>query len=72
MKKKEQKHSNNPIKTKKKESDISSFNRYKILRNRFVYGGERISEEKCKESLNFLLEFLPKIEKEYNILVKKE
>jgi len=47
------------------ERDIDIFNRYRILRNKAVYGGEKISVEKCKEALNFLQIFLPKIKKEF-------
>jgi len=48
-----------------KEYDINSFNRYRILRNKSVYGGEKISVGKCKEALHFLHTFLPKIKKEF-------
>jgi len=48
-----------------KEYDIDSFNRYRILRNKSVYGGEKISIGKCKEALHFLHTFLPKIKKEF-------
>lgn len=41
--------------------DLSSFDRYRILRNKTVYGAEIISEEACKASLRFLEEFLPKL-----------
>ena len=47
-----------------KEYEISSFNRYRILRNKTVYRGEKISKETCREALNFLLKTLPKIKKE--------
>ncbi len=45
------------------ESDITSFNRYRILRNKTIYKGEKVSPETCKESLNFLLHFLPELKK---------
>lgn len=46
------------------EFDINLFNQYRILRNKSIYGGEKISVEKCKESLKFLNSFFPKIKKE--------
>jgi len=49
-------------------SDITSFNRYRILRNKTVYRGEKVSKQICKEALNFLLDFLPKLKKEFNKL----
>ena len=52
------------------ESDIGIFNGYRILRNKTIYGGERISVEKCKEALNFLVLFLPKLKKEFEVLRK--
>ena len=48
-----------------KEYDINVFNRYRILRNKSVYGSEKISVGKCKEALYFLCAFLPKIKKEF-------
>ncbi len=45
------------------EFDLNFFNQYRILRNKSIYGGEKISIEKCKESLSFLYAFLPKIKK---------
>ncbi len=50
------------------ESDIASFNRYRILRNKTVYRGEKISAEICKEALNFLLKFLPELKNSFNKL----
>jgi len=50
------------------ESDIASFNRYRILRNKTVYRGEKISAEICKEALNFLLKFLPELKNRFNKL----
>ncbi|MAH03161.1 hypothetical protein CMI39_00020 [Candidatus Pacearchaeota archaeon] len=47
------------------EQDVDTFNRYRILRNKTIYRGERVSSEKCKEALNFLVIFLPKIKKEF-------
>lgn len=51
------------------ESNISAFDRYRILRNKTVYKGELISPETCKEALNFLLNFLPKLKKEFGKLI---
>lgn len=47
------------------DSDLSSFDRYRILRNKTVYAAEMISEETCKASLKFLEEFLPKLKNEF-------
>lgn len=50
------------------ESDIAAFDRYRILRNKAVYKGEKLSVEVCKEALNFLLYFLPKLKTEFKNL----
>ncbi len=47
------------------ESDINFLNQYRILRNKSIYGGERISAVKCKESLRFLYTFLSQIKEEF-------
>lgn len=47
------------------EADISSFDRYRKLRNRCVYGAFIISTFKCREALKFLERFLPKIREEF-------
>jgi len=47
------------------DADISSFDRYRKLRNRCVYGAFVISTSKCRETLEFLEGFLPKIKKEF-------
>lgn len=52
------------------ESDIDSMNRYRILRNKTVYRGEKISAETCREALKFLLEFLPKLRREFHKLFR--
>lgn len=51
------------------EQDIATFDRYRILRNKTVYQGEKISAETCKEALEFLQKFLPKIKKEFERLI---
>lgn len=50
------------------EKDLSAFDRYRILRNKTIYKGEKISAETCKEALDFLMTFLPKIKKEFKKL----
>ncbi|HLD55421.1 MAG TPA: hypothetical protein VJB35_04135 [Candidatus Nanoarchaeia archaeon] len=50
------------------EEVISSFDRYRILRNKSVYGAEKISVETCSESLKFLMKSFPKIKKEFDRL----
>lgn len=46
------------------QKDIESFNNYRILRNKSMYGGEKISSNKCNEALRFLIEIFPQIKKE--------
>lgn len=53
------------------ESYTASFNRYRILRNKTVYRGEKVSAEICKQSLNFLIDFLPKLKNEFNKLAQR-
>ncbi len=52
------------------ESDIVAFDRYRILRNKAVYRGERITADTCEEALNFLLVFLPKMKSEFVKITK--
>lgn len=52
------------------ENDLKSFDRYRILRNKAVYRGEKISKESCNEALKFLLKFMPEIKKEFKKLIK--
>jgi len=54
------------------ETDMNSLNRYRILRNKTVYRGERVSVETCKEAMNFLQSFLPKLKKEFKELLKSK
>lgn len=53
------------------ESDLETFDRYRILRNKAVYRGERISPEICKEALNFLFYFLPRMRNEFKKLMSR-
>lgn len=50
------------------EQNIITLDRYRILRNKTVYQGEKISVETCKDALEFLHKFLPKIKKEFEKL----
>jgi hypothetical protein len=52
------------------DSDIASFDRYRIMRNKTIYRGEKVSLETCKAALAFLLEFLPKIKNKFESLSK--
>ncbi|MBN2052442.1 hypothetical protein JW756_02980 [Candidatus Woesearchaeota archaeon] len=52
------------------ESEISTLNRYRVLRNKTVYQGERISAETALEALRFLQGFLPKLKKEFDKIAK--
>ena len=47
------------------EFDMNLLNQYRILRDKIIYGGEKISVKRCKESLRFLNTFFPKIKKEF-------
>ena len=46
-------------------SEISAFDRFRILRNKTVYCAVWVSVEVCREALTFLEEFLPKLEREF-------
>lgn len=52
------------------ESEISTFDRYRILRNKTVYSATKVSIEVCKEALKFLESFLPKLKKEFEKEIK--
>lgn len=52
------------------ESDTAAFDRYRVLRNKTVYQGEKISVETCKEALDFLVKFLPKLKNEFYKLLQ--
>jgi uncharacterized protein (UPF0332 family) len=52
------------------ESEISTFDRYRILRNKTVYSAAKVSIEVCKEALKFLEIFLPKLKREFEKEVK--
>jgi len=47
------------------DSDIASFDRFRILRNKTIYRGELVSAKTCEEALDFLYNFLPKLKKEF-------
>jgi uncharacterized protein (UPF0332 family) len=47
------------------EHEISSFDRYRILRNKTVYCAANVSPEVCKEALKFSETFLPKLQNAY-------
>lgn len=48
--------------------DLKAFDRFRILRNKTMYRGEKISSETCKEAIDFLHIFFPKIRREFNKL----
>lgn len=50
--------------------ETSELNRYRILRNKSVYGDAKISPEVCKAALKFSDEFLPKLKSEFEKLAK--
>ncbi|HLC51083.1 MAG TPA: hypothetical protein VJH90_01780 [archaeon] len=53
-----------------KSSDINNFNRFRMLRNKIVYRAQVVSVEACKEAFDFLVYFLPLLEKELNKEIK--
>lgn len=46
-------------------SEISTFDRFRILRNKTVYCAVWVSVEVCQEALVFLEDFLPKLKREF-------
>ena len=46
-------------------SDISTFDRFRVLRNKTVYSAVWVSVEVCQDALAFLEDFLPKLSKEF-------
>lgn len=48
-------------------SDLNTFDRYRIIRNKAIYGAANVTKGECEEALHFLENFLPKIEKELGI-----
>ena len=48
------------------EDEITTFNRYRILRNNCVYRAAKVSPHVCGEALEFLETFLPKIRREFD------
>lgn len=48
------------------EHRISAFDRYRILRNKSVYGAARISVSTCRQALSFLKQFLPELRDEFD------
>jgi len=45
---------------------LASFDRFRILRNKCLYGAAQISVETCKEAMGFLASFLPELKKEFD------
>ena len=50
---------------------INILNNYRILRNKSVYQAEKISINKCRESMKFAKEVLPEIKKKFEELIKR-
>lgn len=48
------------------EHALATFDRFRILRNKSVYGAAQISVETCKEAIGFLVSFLPVLGKEFD------
>jgi len=47
------------------EHEISAFDRFRILRNKTVYCAANVSPEVCRDALDFLEAFLPKLRKTF-------
>ncbi|MBU1129353.1 MAG: hypothetical protein KJ949_01855 [Nanoarchaeota archaeon] len=52
------------------QENINLLNNYRVLRNKSVYQAEKISIEKCKESIKFASEILPEIKQKFKELIK--
>lgn len=50
-------------------SDISTLDRYRVLRNKAIYGAVIVSGTVCKEAKSFMKFLLPKIKQEFDKLV---
>ena len=48
------------------ENESNIFDNYRVLRNNSVYNAEKVSLEKCRESLEFAKNVLPKIKKNFD------
>src|SRR3989338_1183816 len=53
-----------------RESDMTAFDRYRILRDKSVYRGEKVSAQTCKEAVDFVEKFLPQLKSEFSKLSK--
>lgn len=53
------------------ENESNIFDNYRILRNKSIYDAEKVSIEKCKESLEFAKKVLPRIKKTFEETVSK-
>ena len=49
---------------------VSTFDRFRILRNKSVYGAGRVSVETCEEALRFAVSILPELKKHFEQEVK--
>jgi hypothetical protein len=52
------------------EEKINILDNYRILRNKSVYQAEKISVEKCRESIKFAEKVLPEIKRKFEELIK--
>ncbi len=48
------------------ESDLNTFDRYRILRNESVYGAKKVSAITCAEALEFVRRFVPELNEVFN------
>ncbi len=51
---------------------INILDNYRVLRNNSVYKAEKISIDKCKESLTFAIKILPEIREKFSEIKKEE
>jgi uncharacterized protein (UPF0332 family) len=53
-------------------ADLSSMDRYRILRNKIVYRAEKVTISTCQAALNFAKHFLPELHKEFDRLASDD
>lgn len=53
------------------DNESNIFDNYRILRNNSVYNAEKVSLNKCKESLEFAKNIIPKIKKDFEEIISK-
>jgi len=54
-----------------RESDVTAFDRYRVLRNKAIYRAQKVSLETSQDALKFLKAFLPKLKQEFTKLMRR-